>query len=51
MTRPKTKWERRDKKRHKKKHGMRIDGRSVKLLDEIIKKRVRKSDEQKEEQE
>jgi hypothetical protein len=42
MTRPVTKWERRDKKKHKKKHGMRIDGKSVKLLDEIIKKRARK---------
>jgi len=45
MARPKTKWERRDKKRHKKKHGMRIVGRSILLLDEIIKKRAKKKKE------
>lgn len=37
-----TKWERRDKKREKKRSGMRISGRSVLLLDEIIKEKSRK---------
>ena len=37
-----TKWERRDKKREKRRSGMRISGRSVLLLDEIIKEKSRK---------
>ena len=37
-----TKWERRDKKREKRRRGMRISGRSVLLLDEIIKEKSRK---------
>jgi hypothetical protein len=42
MTRPKTKWGRRDKKRQKR-HGMRISGRSIFLLEELqIKKLKRK---------
>jgi len=37
--RPTTKWERRDRKRHKRRHGMRVVGRSVLILDEQIKRR------------
>jgi len=36
-----TKWEQRDKKRHKKRYGMRIDGVSVRLLDRL-KRKIRK---------
>ena len=32
----KEKWEKRDKKRNKKKNGMRITGTSVKLIQEIL---------------
>jgi hypothetical protein len=39
MTRPKNKWDRRDKKR-KKKNGMRISGRSIFTLQDIIRKRA-----------
>lgn len=42
MTRPNSKWDKRDKKRNKKKHGMRISGRSIFTLKDIIKKRARK---------
>lgn len=42
MTRQNSKWNRRDRKRHKKKHGMRISGRSVLTLSEIIKEKARK---------
>jgi hypothetical protein len=37
-----TKWSRRDKKRHKKKHGMRISGRSIFLLDELLLKKLKR---------
>jgi len=42
MTRRQNKWDRRDKKRDKKKHGMRISGRSILTLSEIIRKKARK---------
>ena len=50
--RPNTKWDRRDKKRQKKKHGMRISGRSIFLLDELLLKKLkrkRKDDSEEEE--
>jgi len=42
MTRQQNKWDRRDKKREKKKHGMRISGRSILTLSEIIRERAKK---------
>ena len=33
---------RRDKKRHKKKHGMRVDGQSIRLIDRIIGRKSKK---------
>ena len=33
---------RRDKKRHKKKYGMRVDGQSVRLIDRIIGRKSKK---------
>ena len=38
--RPTKKWERRDKKHARRRHGMRVDGRSVLLLEWIIKRRA-----------
>ena len=37
-----TKWDRRDRKRHKKKHGMRISGRSVFLFEELLIKKLKR---------
>ena len=37
-----TRWKRRDRKRFKRRYGMRISGRGVKLLQEIIRKRADK---------
>lgn len=48
MTRSENKWDRRDKKRHKQRHGMRIIGRSVFILDNIIKKKSKEAEEKKE---
>jgi len=42
MTRQQSKWDRRDKKRDKKKHGMRISGRSILTLSDIIREKARK---------
>lgn len=39
------KWERREKKRNQKKHGMRVDGKSVMLIVEIVQKRAEKAKE------
>lgn len=39
MPRWKSKWDRRDKKRHNRQHGMREDGRSVKWIEQLQKKR------------
>lgn len=44
-----TKWEKRDKKRQKKKNGMRTDGRSVFLSVEIINKKAEKAKKEREE--
>ena len=43
------KWDRRDKKRHKQRHGMKITGRSVFILDDLIKKKSREAEEKKNE--
>lgn len=40
---PATRWDRRDKKRHKARHGMRVSGRSVKTLAEVQAKKTRKN--------
>lgn len=40
MARPTEKWERREKKIEKRKKGMVVDGRSVKLLEELSDKRA-----------
>lgn len=37
-----SKCERRDKKREKRRHGMRVDGESVKLIAQVIEKRDKK---------
>lgn len=42
------KWEQRDRERHKKKNGMRIDGSSTKLLWNIAGEKARKSRKEKE---
>jgi hypothetical protein len=41
MARLNTKWDRRDKKRHKKKHGMRISGRSILTIVNAQRKRAK----------
>ena len=43
MVRPSEKWERRDKKVRRRRHGMRIDGRGVLLLEHIIQKKAEKA--------
>jgi hypothetical protein len=40
MRRGNTKWERRDRKRHKQKNGMKISGRSVLTIVDIQRKRA-----------
>ena len=41
--RPETRWQRRDKKYARRRHGMRVDGRGVLLLERIIQKKARKA--------
>ena len=43
MVRTTEKWERREKKVRRRRHGMRIDGRGILLLEEIIKKKARRA--------
>jgi hypothetical protein len=38
-----TRWDRRDKKRHKAQHGMRESGRSVKFIEQIMNSKLRKA--------
>ncbi len=45
MGRSQTKWDRRDRKRHKKKYGMRVSGRSIYLLDELLFKKLKRKKE------
>lgn len=40
MTRSQTKWDRRDKKRNKERYGMKIRGRSILIIPEILRKRA-----------